>query len=162
MQAVDAPARSERHPDPVGEGVLGEAVEGAHHRDAPRAVGGIPADEGRDGFVDVDEVVASGLQLPPQSEHGIDGRRQVGDGPVGREPRGAPEWHDPAGQGHRLRAGPPVHPARERVIGVEGREDARLVTDRLQLVGERLDVAGDAARVGPRVGRDECDPHARL
>ena len=160
VQAVDVPARPERHPDPVGEGVLGEAVEGAHHREAARAVGGIPADERHDGLVHVDEVVAAGLQLPPQREHRVNGRRQVGDGPVGREPRGAPERHDPVGQRHRLRAGTAVHPARKRVVGVEGRKDTGLVTDRLQLVGERLDVAGDAARIGPRVGRDECDPHA--
>jgi len=39
--------------------------------------------------------------------------------------------------------GPAVQAARERVVGIERREDPRVVADFVQLAGERLDVASD-------------------
>ncbi len=58
-----------------------------------------------------------------------------------------------------LRARAPVQAPGGRIVGVEGGEDARLVAGRVKLVGECLDVACDAAGIGPGVRRDERDPH---
>ena len=81
--------------------------------------------------------------------------------PLAGNPTVRPSEHEPLGQLHRLRARAAVHAPRERVVGVERREDARLVAGRVELVGERLDVARDTARVGPGVRRDERDPHGQ-
>ena len=159
VQAVHVPARPERHPDPIRERVLGEAVEGAHEREAPGAVGRIPAHQRHHGLVDVHEVVVPAAQLPCQGHQRVRRGGEVGDGPVGGEPCAAPKREDPLGQRHGLRACPAVHHARQGVVGVEGREDPRLVASRPELLGERSDVVGDASRIRPRVGRYERDPH---
>ena len=60
----------------------------------------------------------------------------------------------------RLRTRAAVQTPRERVVGVIRREDAHVVTLRAKLSRQRLDMARDPAGIGPRVRRDERDPHS--
>jgi hypothetical protein len=48
---------------------------------------------------------------------------------------------------------------REGVVGVERRQHSHVVSASPKLSGERLDVARHTAGVGPRVRRNERDPH---
>jgi chlorite dismutase len=59
-----------------------------------------------------------------------------------------------------LWTGAAVQSAREPVIGIEWRENARIVACVAELTRECLDVAGDPTRVRPRVRREQRDPHA--
>ncbi len=61
--------------------------------------------------------------------------------PLAGNADGSPERDEPIGVGLLLRPRPAMQPARERVVGVERREDARLVTALAQL-----------ARRAPRCG----------
>ena len=82
--------------------------------------------------------------------------------PLAGSPTVRPSETKSAGGVQALRARAAMQAARERVVGVEGREDARLVPGGRQLARERLDVTRDASRVGPRVRRDQRDPHGRV
>ena len=79
--------------------------------------------------------------------------------PLAGMPTVRPSETNSSGTARLLRARAAVQAPRERVVGVERREDARLVAARGQLAGERLDVARDAPGIGPRVRRQQRDPH---
>jgi chlorite dismutase len=59
-----------------------------------------------------------------------------------------------------LRTGAAMQAARERVVGVERRQDTRVMACRAELARERFDVAGDPSGIGPGVRREQRDPHA--
>ncbi len=160
VQAVHAPRRAERDPDAVREPVLRVAVEGAHERHILGAAHRVPAHQRRDGLVDVRDVVAAFAQLPAQREDPARADREVGDRAVRRDAHRAPERDEAFGRLTALRRRAPVQAARQRVVGVEGRQHAHVVAEAPQLSRERLDMPRHAARVGPRVRRDERDSHA--
>ena len=88
VQAVHPAAPAERDGgDPVGENVLGVGVEGAHERQLAGAAESVPGEEGHDGLVDVQDVVAAVAQLAAQGEDGGWRERHVRDGAVGGQRR---------------------------------------------------------------------------
>ncbi len=159
VQVVHAPPRAEGVADAVAQSVCGVAVKGADERDAARAAERVPADERRDGLVDVHDVIAPVAQLAAHARDGARPVGEVGDGAVGGPAERASQPDEIGGRLDGLRAHAVVKAPREGVVGVPGREHAGLVAGRGELGGERLDVASDAAGVGPRVRRDECDAH---
>ena len=79
--------------------------------------------------------------------------------PLAGSPTVRPERDELLADAALLRACAAVKTPRELVVGVERGEHAYLVTAARELRGERLDVARDSPRVGPRVRREERDPH---
>ena len=160
VQAVHPAASAERAGrDAVGQAILGIGMKGSDERQAGNAAERIPGEDGDDGLVDVDDVIAAAAQLVAHREHGVRRQRHVGNGAVGRQPDCPAERDQAIGGLARLRGGTPVQAARERVVGVEGRKDARLMPDRRERLCERPYVTRHATRVGPGIGRDEGDTH---
>ena len=100
-----------------------------------------------------------GAQLAAQRRDRVRRVREVRDGAVGLDADRAPQRDDPVRQLARLGPGATMHPRRQPVGRVIGREHAHVVAAGHELLGQRLDVAGDSARVAPRVRRHEGDPH---
>ena len=118
----------------VGERVLGVGVEGADQRQlAGRAAARPSRAIGTTGSWMCSDVVAALAQLVAQREDGVRRERHVRDGAVGGEADGAPERDEALGRRMALRARAAVQAPRERVVGVERREDARLVAGRGEL-----------------------------
>ncbi|CAA9467538.1 MAG: hypothetical protein AVDCRST_MAG13-170 [uncultured Solirubrobacteraceae bacterium] len=158
-QAVQPAAGAERHPDAVGDGVLRVAVEGPHEGD-PRGHQRVPSDDGRVRLVQVDDVVGAERELPAQRRDRVRGDGDVRDRPVGGEADRPPERHDVVGHGPVGGRVPAVQAGGQAVGRVRRGEDAGLVALRGQLPGEGLDVAHDAARIGPGVGGHQRHAHA--
>ena len=151
--------------DPVRERVLGVGVEGADERQLGRGrAERVPAEQRHDRLVDVHDVVAALAQLAAHREHSGRDRDEVRDGAVGGEAGGAPERDEmigcPPALLQALGARTAVQATRERVVGVERREDASVVAEHAQLSGERLDMASDTTGVSPRIRRQQRDPHS--
>jgi len=164
VQVVHPPPRAERGRDPVRERVLGVGVEGADERQLRNGrAERVPAEQRHDRLVDVHDVVAALAQLATHREHRWWDRDEVRDGAVGGEAGGAAKRDEmigcPPARVQALGARAPVQTPRERVVGVERREDAGLVTQRAQLPRKRLDVACDPAGVRPRIRRKQRDSH---
>ena len=159
VQAVHpAPPAEYNGGDAVAQPVLRVGMEGAHERHLCTAQR-VPADDRRDRLVEVGDVVAPAAQLLAQAHHGEPAGGDVRDGAVCGDADRAPERHEALGRRQPLGARAAMQARGRGVIGVKGREDMGLVPRRPQLGREGLDVTRDTARVGPRVRRDEGDPH---
>ena len=158
VQVVHQAPDAQQPGDPVGERVLGVHVVGRHQRGGG---GGdrVPGHDRGDGLVDVHDVVAAGAQLAPRGGHGEGGDRQVGLRAVHRQPEGAAQRDQVVGGRALLGHRSAVEDAGRAAGPVVGRQHAHLVPAREQLVGQRLDVTGDAAGVRPGVGGDQGDLH---
>ncbi len=85
---------------------------------------------------------------------------EVRDGAVGGKADRTPECDEPLGLLKALGTRAPVQSPRERVVGIERREDTGVVAKRGQLGGERLDMARYTTGVRPRIRRQQRDPHS--
>ena len=132
----------------------------ADQRQVGRAAERVPADQRNDRLVQVHDVVCAVAQLTTQGEHRGRARGDVRDRAVGRDADRAPQRDKALGLVARLRTSAPVQTPCERVIGVIRREDPHVVILRAKLSRQRLDMARDPARIGPRVRRHERDPHS--
>ena len=106
---------SVRHP--VGDRVLGVAVEGADEW-RRRVVHGVPEQDRRDRLVHVDDVVAAVLSSPRARRKGLAVSDDVGDRPVDPQAHGAAERDQVVGR-PGARAAPRVHAHGQPVVGVE-------------------------------------------
>ena len=158
VQALELALGAEGVADRVGDDVLGVAVEGADERRELR-VERVVAHDGSDRLVHVDDVEAARAQLAAQRRDRVRRVREVRDGAVGLDADRAPQRDDPVRELARLGPGTTMHPRRQSVGRVIGGEHAHVVAAGHELLGQGLDVAGDAARVAPRVRRHEGDPH---
>ena len=157
-EAIDLAARAEQRADRVRDPRLGVAVERADERRVGRRQR-VPADDGRDRLVQVDDVELAGAQLAPQRGDGARRRRQVGDGAVGRPAERRAERDQPLRRLAVLRARSAVQPRRAAVVVIVGREHPHVMPGDQQLACERLDMPGHPAGIRPGVGRDDRDPH---
>ncbi len=120
----------------------------------------VPAEQRHDRLVDVQYVIAAVAQLAAHCQHpGRDGH-EVRDGAIGGKAGGTSERDEPLGRVKALGTRAPVQSPRERVIGIERREDTGVVAKRGQLSGERLDMARYTTGVRPRIRRQQRDPHS--
>ena len=134
-------------------------MEGAHERQLAGAAEGVPADDGHDRLVDVHDVIAAARAARARSVKTACGvSAMLETAPLAGSPTVRPSETKCSG-GAAAAGGAAVQAQRQRVVGVERREDARFVAGGGQLAGERLDVARDATGIGPRVRREQRDPH---
>ena len=158
IQPVELAACPHQPGDQVRRHRLRIAVERADER-CVGARQGVPADDRGHRLVQVHDVGREGAQLAPHRGHRMRAVREVGHRAVRRPAERAAQRHQPRGNLARLRARATVRDRGRAGIAVERCEHAHLVTCGRELGGEGFDVARDAARVRPRVRRDEGNPH---
>jgi hypothetical protein len=155
---VEAPRRARevhQHRRPRARRV---GVEGRDDRRG-RAEHGVPANRRGVRGVDVHDVVAARAQLVAQAGERRGRQGEVRDRPVGGQARRAAERDEVRRQRPGSGPGAAVQPGDPAGVAVDGGQDAHVVALPEQLLGEGLDVARHTARIGPRVRRDEGDPH---
>ena len=161
VQAVQAPSPPNAiAPIPLETGFVEYVWNVPTSGSSPRGHERVEADQRHDRLVDVRYVIATVTQRAPDREYRMGRACQVGDRAVGGDPDRAAQRHEVLGWLTPLRARPAVQAPRERVVGIERREDVGLVSLCSQLSRQRLDVARDAARVGPGVRRNQSNPHS--
>ena len=148
-ELVEAATRAEQ-----GRGVIGEClgrvgVEGADDRRAAEDHR-VPADDRGEGLVDVDHVVASRAELPPQRDRALGEDREVGDRAVCPDPEGSAEWDEVVGSLPQLGVGA-VQAAADGVRRIPGGEDPNVISPGDELLRQRLNVPVHAPLIGPGI-----------
>jgi hypothetical protein len=134
VQPIQAPSPAHRdRADPIGDGVGGVGVERAHQRQLARGHQRVEADQRHDRLVNVCHVVATGAQGAANRIDRVGRARQIGDRAVGGNPDRAAQSHEILRWLAPLGSRPAVQTRRERVVGIERREDVRLVSLRNEL-----------------------------
>jgi hypothetical protein len=157
VELVELAARAEEVGDPVRHRLRRVGVERPDHGGVGKRAG-VGGQHRRRRLVDVDDIEAPGAKLAAHRRHRVGKDREVGDRAVGGEPDRPAERDQVVGALANLGAGAVQEPgaAIRRVVGGEHPD---LVAALDELACESLDMAVDAARIGPRIGADDCDSH---
>ena len=123
---------------------------------------GVPADHRGDRLVHVHDVGRERAQLAPQRGHGPRCPGEVGHGAVQRVADRAAQRHQPVRNRTLLWPRAAMQQRGAAPIAVERGEDAHVVAGRHELAGQGLDVPRHTARIRPRIGGHEGDPHAPM
>ena len=128
-----------------------------------RQLGRDPAGQRRHRLVDVDHVVAAGAQLAAASRPRRGRDRHIRHRAVGLEADRAAQRDQVVGGRQRLRPRAAMQDRCDPIVdGSYGASTRTSCPSAMKLLGEGLDVPRHAARIGPRIRRNQRDPHDRL